>query len=288
MTRFNLHLDALLDFLEGNGSLERALLQIEFSRPSLRNSLRSFPIENRLRRLSISSPCAADTDALISKIAVQKGAHLEVGLLHQNIESKDIHAVVSAAHLLNLDSPTSMEYCPDEGGVRTILLLGPSGSFSLDRWPKKDPLFDEFPFLPLSGIRTFHLNHRMPHCQQPDPTAFPASAIPTLETLVIERESAVSHVLSALFSNPSSSPSLNTLAFFDCGVDDGFMEELIRFSSHLKNTTSALLHRVVIVNSNGQLPRFALVEELKKHVPAVDVRIGKELPLDLKWKGPVG
>ena len=283
---FNLHLDVLLDFLEENLSLEHTALQIVFGKPSLRNSQRRVPIKNRLRALSISSTCAADTDALISKIAVQKGAHLQVGLLHPNVGSSHIQSVISTAHLSNIPSPTSMEYCPDEESIRTIQLLGPNGSFSFDRWPKEDPLFDEFSFLPLKNIRTFHLNHRMPICRQPDPVAFPSSALPVLETLVIKRESAVSHILSALFSDPSSSPLLKTLAFLDCRINHGFMEELTRFSSNRKKTTSAQLHRVVIVNSKGELPPFALIDELWKHVPVVDVRVWKELPSDLEWKDP--
>ena len=43
---FNLHLDALLDFLEQNRSLENARLWIGFVKPSLRHSQRQTPIEN--------------------------------------------------------------------------------------------------------------------------------------------------------------------------------------------------------------------------------------------------
>ena len=61
------------------------------------------------------------------------------------------------------------------------------------------------------------------------------------------------------------------------------MKELTRFSSDRKKFASVLLHRVVIVNSNGQLPHAALIEELGGHVPVVDVRV--ELPPDLRWNG---
>jgi len=122
----------------------------------------------------------------------------------------------------------------------------------------------------------------------PTPAVFPSLSFPVLETLVLERETAVSSLLSALFWNPSSSPSLKTLAFLDCDLDDGVMEELTRFSSDRKKTTSAWLHRVVIVNSRGQLPHFTLIDKLGKRVSVVDVRIGSELPSDLTWNGPVG
>jgi len=41
------------------------------------------------------------------------------------------------------------------------------------------------------------------------------------------------------------------------------------------------LDRVVIVSSEGNFPRAASICELEKHVSAVDVRAGKELPTDL-------
>ena len=283
-SRFSLQLDTLLEFLEENRSLERATLDVEFTRPSLRFSRRQAPIQNRLQNLSISSSSPMDVNALISKIAVQKGAHLEV-LFKEVAESKHIRSVVSTTHLLNLPSPTFIEYCPKKLIYRTIRLLGPNGSFSLKRWSGVEDLFVEFPLLPLDDIRTFYLRYsdRSYHI----PTAFPPLAFPTLEVLAIERETDVSRLLSAVFSDPSSSPSLKTLAFLDCRLDEEFMVELTRFSSSRKNTTSARLHRVVIVHSRGQLPPFALIDELGRHVPVVDVRIGKALPSDLKWSGPV-
>ena len=288
-SRFDLHLDTLLDFLEENRSLERATLYVEFTQPSLRFSRRRAPIQNRLQNLSISSGSTTDVDALISNIAVQKGAHLEV-IFVQIVGSGHIHSVVSMAHLSNLRSPTFIKYCPRKRVFRTIRLLGPNGSFSLKRSWGAEALFTEFPLLHLNDIRSFHLKHRVPGFGQPHPTptAFPPLSFPALETLAIEHETDVLCLLSAFFSNPSHSPSLKTLAFLDCRLDKGPMEELVRFSSDRKNTTSAWLHRVVIVNSRGQFPPFALIGELKKHVPVVDVRVGEKLPSDLRWDGSVG
>jgi hypothetical protein len=75
---FNLHVDTLLDFLEGNRSLGSVELDIQFTRPSLRNSERRVPFGNQLQSLSVSSWLAVDINALVSKIAVQKGASLTV------------------------------------------------------------------------------------------------------------------------------------------------------------------------------------------------------------------
>ena len=74
---FPLHLDTLLDFLEENRSLESVTLDIRFEKGSLRNSQRQAAIENRLRYLSV---CGGEMDikAMVSNIALQRGAHLEI------------------------------------------------------------------------------------------------------------------------------------------------------------------------------------------------------------------
>lgn len=59
------------------------------------------------------------------------------------------------------------------------------------------------------------------------------------------------------------------------------MEELTRFASGRRNTTSALLRRVVIIDSKGNLPNVASINALEEYVPVVDVYIGKTLPKDL-------
>ena len=277
-----LHLDTLLDFVEENRALEYANLNILFNIPSLQNARPRLPIKNRLRNLSIAFEC---TPNLLSKIAVQEGAHVYLHLLGKQMEY--LPPFVSMGPLSNLRSPTCMKYCPDEVSTRTTRLLGPNGSFSLKVYASRGTLFEEFPLLPLSDIRTFHFDHRSPGSSQPRPTPtvpLPLS-FPALETLVIERATDVSLLLSSFFSNQSSTPPLRTLAFFDCQIGEGFMKELTRFSSDRKNTALVRLGRVVIVNSNGQLPHAALIDELEKHVSVVDVRVGWELPPDLRWNG---
>jgi len=52
--RFDGHVDTLLTFLEQNCSLERATLDIQFARPSLRHSQHQAAVKNRLQHLSDS------------------------------------------------------------------------------------------------------------------------------------------------------------------------------------------------------------------------------------------
>ena len=278
--RFNPHLDTLLDFLEENRSLERVTLDIRFIEPPLRNPWRRITIGDKLRSLSICSTNAMASRALISSITLQRGAHLEIIVYDRSAESNVVLSVVSTTYFPNLRSPTQMEYHPDKKNIR---LIGPNGSFSFKGISRSESPFTEFPLLHLTDVRTFRLVRRTSGAADPptDPIEFPLSSIPSLETLAIEREVAMSRLFSTLFSSQSAYPSLKILAFLDCGLDDGFMEALKRFASNRKNTTSARLYRVVIVNSRGNLPKFASIESLEEHVPIVDVRIGRELPTDL-------
>ena len=274
--QFNLGLDTLLDFLEENPSLGTATLDIQFLQPSLRNSRRRVPIENQLQNLSIYDT-SVDENSLISKIAVQRGAHLEITLRDCNAGPNDGRAVVPMSHLFNLHSPTFMEDCPGKRSIR-----GPNGSFSLTGSPGKMDLFYQFSSPPFNGIRAFHvMRHALGEPHLAPVRLFPPY-LPALETLSIEGETRILYLLSKLFSTPSCCPSLKTLAFLDCDLDGGFMEEFTRFASNRKTTTSAWLHRVVVVDSNGELPSVASINALGKHVPVVDFRVGKELPTDLQ------
>lgn len=167
--QFNLHLDTLLDFLEENHSLEHADQRIHFTQPSLRDPRRRTTIKNRLQSLSISSRFTEDVNVLISKIAVRKGAHLDVDFCERKAALEHIRSAVCMAHLSNLRSPTLMEYCPNQGTMKIIRLLGPNGSCSLRRFPM-EVLFTEFPLLPLNDIRTFHLKHDASNLVQPVPS----------------------------------------------------------------------------------------------------------------------
>jgi hypothetical protein len=87
----------------------------------------------------------------------------------------------------------------------------------------------------------------------------------------------VSDYLSTLFSNPST-----TLAFLNRNIPEDFMEELARFASNRKKTTSAWPHHVVsiIIHGDGK-PSAASIHTLGRHVLVVEVRFGTELPKDL-------
>lgn len=282
-SQFDLHLDTLLDFLKENRSLESAILSIRFATASLRSSRRRSPIKNRLQYLFIEYSDAMDGKALVSNIALRSGAQLELCCRGRTTGLDELLSSVPTTQFSNLPSPTSIDY---GSRPRVIRLLGPNGSFSFGMPADIQAAFVEFPFLPLVNIRKFHLIYTTRSSAHIPGPVFDLSSFPALETFTVDCDSWVSQLLSALVSNPTSLPSLKTLGFLNSVTSPNSMEALTQFASKRKNTTSTPLERVVIVNILRRcLPSGLSIKALRKHVPTVDVSVGRELPADLVWKG---
>jgi len=122
----------------------------------------------------------------------------------------------------------------------------------------------EFPSLNLTNVQEFLLVH------SGSPVVFHPPSFPALQTFTVQKDANPSHLLSALLSNPSVSPSLKTLEFRECVLTEEFMDKLIRFASDRKSTTLAQLHRVAIAYRGGELPSTDCIRELGKHVLVVE------------------
>ena len=221
-----------------------------------------------------------DARALISSVALRKGAHLDITHVSRDGGLNDILSGVSTTHLLNLRSPTAMDYVSYSG---SICLFGPNGRLSFEGVPHRDGgfPFTAFP-LPLTHVREFRLIHHTPKMMRPGtPLVFDQSFFPALEMLTVDCDTNISYLLSALFSNPSSPPLLKTIAFIDCDLTEDFMEMLTRYASERKDTTSAPLQKVIIAHPDGVFPSIASIRKLGEYVPVVDVRVGDEPPRDL-------
>lgn len=280
---FRLHIDTLLNFLEGNRSLESANLTIGFVEPSLCRSHRQTPIGNKLQQLSISSGDTRNIRALISGVALARGGTLQVRHIGNNAEFTGIFSGVSMTHLPSLTSPVVMEYGPFP---RSIRLLGPDGTFSYKGPMTTEDPFGEFPLLPLAKIRELRLECRGSWVLK----QFRLSSFPSLEVLAVDGGSKVS-LLSPVLPDPASSPSLETLAFLNCVITENFMAQLTQVALDRTTGTSTSLRRLVIIDSEGELPAAASIERLRKHVSAVEVLEGREFPKDLSssrqvwWQG---
>lgn len=277
---FDGHLDTLLTFLEQNRSLERATLDIRFVEPSLRQSRRQAAIRNRLQHLSILCNNPMNAQALISNIALRRGAHLEISSLDRNTGLNNVLSEISTSHLSNLSSPAFLEY---RSYPRDIRLHGRNGSLTFSCSVSSGVPFVEFPLLSLTEVREFRLEHHPPGRigSSFNPPVFNPSSFPTLETLAVECDIDVLHFLSSLLPNPSALPALKTLAFLNCIITEDLMEGLTQFASNREGTSLARLYQVVIVHEDGVFPSAASIRALGRHVPVVDVRFGTKLPADL-------
>lgn len=283
--KLNPPVDTLLTFLERNHTLESVALMNHF--PELeppQRPQRCAVIGNGLRHLRIQCwNAVTDAQILLSTISLGRGAHLEISS-GCGVGLNEILSGTSIAHYANLSGPTLMEY---ESHPREIRLHGPNGTFSFNNFDGLEDLFVEFPVLPpLTNIREFRLVHCTLLLPPPGPeVAHRLSSFPALETFTIECDVDcgidLSDAFLPLISDASAHPSLKTLAFLNCVVTDKFMGELAQFASDRKGTTSAELHRVVIIHRDGMFPSANSIHALKRRVPVVEVRFGKGLPKDL-------
>ena len=281
LTKLSLHystphppLDTLLDFLEENRSLESVNLAIPFKEVPGQIFQRLAVKMVQLQHLLIALWDATIARILISNVSLRRGAHLEIFFCHEDavVASNDILSLISTMHLSNLPLPTFMEYRPS---VRRIRLIGPNGSFKCNyAHPQLGIPFAEFPVLLLANVRELCLSHRN------SSIVFPPSSFPALETLTLKYNTDVSHLFSALFSNPLFFPSLKTLEFLDCVITEEFMEELTRFASSRKNTASTWLHRVLFVSHVGRFPSAVSIHRLRSVVATVDMRTNHQIPKD--------
>ena len=261
LTELSLHydtvnppLDTLLDFLEENPSLKSVSLGINSYEYPAQASRRRAVVLNQLQHLSIICWDAMTARTVISSIPLRRGAHLDITFPDEDtgLGLNETLSGISATHLPNLPSPTFMTY---RSSIREIHLAGPNGRFSYTlEWPPAPP-FAEFSVLPLTDIKELHLVHNDPS------VVFHPSSFPALETLTIECNTDVSHLFSALFPDPSLFPSLKTLRFLDCFITEEFMEELERFASRRKNTTSARLHCVEFTHQGGKFSTFLQLKD---------------------------
>ena len=273
-------LDSILNFVEDNRSLESVALTINSTNFPSNSSQRQVEIMNRLRRLSVACWDATTARTLISNIPLRTGAHLEITFHDEGVglELDNVLSGIPMTHFPNLPSSTFMEYSCSNAApfTRTIRLIGPNGSFLYDHDYSLGEPFAEFSVLPLTDIQELHLAH-----EDSLPRSFGPSSFPALKALILKWVTGLSRLFSALLPDPSVFPSLKTLGFLGCDITEEFMGELTRFASDRKVTTSAWLHRVVIIHQDGRFPSAASIRRLERDVSVVDVRFGTNLPTDL-------
>ena len=102
--------------------------------------------------------------------------------------------------------------------------------------------------------------------------------LPALEILAISRTTVSSLGLFPALKEPALCPALKTIAFFDCGTDPDGMQKLGEALTRRRDSTAARVYRVAIVSSTGKMPDYASVQQLRKIVPFVYIRMDDKLP----------
>ena len=102
--------------------------------------------------------------------------------------------------------------------------------------------------------------------------------LPALEILAISQTPFPRCLPSALTEEPVLCPALRTIAFLDCGINSSTIKELGEAITKRRDSTTARLYRVVVVNSTAALPDLASIKQLRKCVPCVEVRVDDKLP----------
>ena len=133
----------------------------------------------------------------------------------------------------------------------------------------------EFPLLPLANIRKLCLKCHGSEIVEP----FRLLPFPSLEVLAVSGSSGAS-LLSPVLPDLATSPSLKTLALLDCAITEDFMMQLTQVALAHGNTSTPL-HRVVIIDPEGEFPPAASVERLRGCIPVVEVAKGDQFPMDL-------
>ena len=268
------HFGTFIGFLASNPNLEVVDLDLRFAGGSVWTAPARMISLVRLQRLSIACADPAEAKGLLLCISLSRGICLEIDC--------------SQSTRLNLCLPSPMRI----GGVLApitavrfraspieIHISGTKGSICL-RCPQFQHYFGpELHIFPTASIREFHADF-MPWTLAPSHAATLFAKLPALEILTFANATSwTTGALDSLAIQPPQCPSLKTIAFFNCKLTPQAMKEIEGIAVKRKGSAAAWLYRVVIVCSTaGALPDSTLIQQLRQHVPCVDVRVDDKLP----------
>lgn len=263
------HFGKFTGFIRHNPALELIVLDIQFAECISPPSVASL---SRLRHLSFTCAHAIDAKGLISAISFPRGVSLEICSSRKKKDADLRSFIPSPTPIQELLSPITIIKCQNEPGV--VQLYGGNSSFSFRCSGFLLDAYRAFSLFSTTCVREFHVKTSSCHDLSP-----PLSRLPALETLVLVGISTFPYdSLGFLAEEPVPCPSLKTIAFFDCNLDQRVIRELEEVVMRRKSSIAAWLHRVVIVRTAGKLPDGKLIHGLRQCVPRVDARIDEELP----------
>jgi len=262
-----------ITFLASNRNLETVVLDIKFVEGSVGMVPMRMTSLVHLRRLSMTCAESIDAKGLLSCIYLPHGIRLEVSCSRwTSLEWCLPSPPTSIREVLTPITIIKFQAAPME-----VHAIGTNGLFSF-RCPRPR-LFcgPELYLLPTSSVREFHANV-VPWTLTPMFMFSMLTRLPALETLVLSNVIRwATGVFDPLAEQPMACPSLKTVAFHNCVLTPEAMKEFEGVVARRKGSAAAWLYRVVFV-STGVLPDYTLVQQLRRHVPYVDVRVDDKLP----------
>ena len=270
------HFGTFLGLLDSNPGLELVMLDIQFARRLADTKPTRKVFLPRLQHLSITCSDPIYSKGLLSSIFLPRGVHLEV-VSTQSDRSAQLGSFLPSppTPIHDLLAPTTTiktQVTPWE-----FRLFGNGSTFTFRSSHPLLAMHPELKLFPSTTIREFYTN--IHPFKYPDAgVSETLELLPALETLVFSKTAFPLGLLSALTEEPVLCPALKTLAFFDCGINSDIMKKLGEAIAMRRGSPAARLHRVVIVDSAGISPDLALVQQLRKSVPCVEVRNDDKLP----------
>jgi hypothetical protein len=270
-------LDTFLGLLGSNPGLELVMLDIQFVTSSVEATpaSRVVPLAH-LRHLSITCSKAIDSKGLLSHIGLPHGVHIEL-VFAQWAPSDELHSFLPLPRtpIWRLLAPITT--IKTQVTPREIHYSGNSSVLTLRSTVPASNSHPELALFPVTAVREFYANIH-PFRYSDSGTSLLFKCLPALEILAISKTAFPVGLLSALTKEPILCPALKTIAFFDCAVDSDIVKRLGEAIAERGGSTAARLYRVVIVSSTGMLPDLASVQQLRRSVPCVEVRMDDKLP----------
>jgi len=261
-------------FLRSNLDLEHVVLNVQFVVGSVETAPAGKVTLSRLRHISITCSKAIDSRGLLSCISLPRGAHIEVISTHSEQFAKLGSFLPSPpTPILELLAPivtAKTQITPQE-----FHLFGTDSVFTFRSAQFLLNGFLELGLFPTTAIREFHTDVR-PHIYTVVRFSGLMKQLPSLEIFAISQTMLPVGLLSALTEEPVLCPALKTIAFLGCNIDLAIIKQLGDAIVKRRDSPAAWLHRIVIVNKTGT--DFTAIQQLRKYVPCVEVRVDDKLP----------
>ncbi|KAF9784702.1 hypothetical protein BJ322DRAFT_863274 [Thelephora terrestris] len=271
-----LDLGALIGFLDSNLALEFVDLDIRFTDGSVSETPVRTVSLSRLRHLSLTCSKEIDSRGLLSSIIFPRGVHLEVLLTKLGDIAKFNSFLPSSLkqirELLHPISIVKTQFTPP-----MLQLSGNNSFLSLSAVGRQSSFYSGIGLFVTANVREFHVDiHPSPPTD--NRLSWVLERLPALEILVFSKTVFPPGTLDILAAEPVLCPSLHTVAFFDCDLPVEMVKELGDVITKRYKTFAIQPHRVVLVYNTTTPPKLQAIQQLRKSVSCVEVRVDDKLP----------